>query len=181
MQKKLAIPWAITSLRIGATPFILWTLTTGNSALFLILFLFSLLTDLADGLAARRLKVTSRKGGYFDAAADFILIVGVFLIFTIQGLYPYWIFAIIVASFSQFILTSKRKIQIYDPVGKYFGGLLYVIIIVTSAFPIEGLYMLSMLVIAGFFAASLASRVIYLGILNKRQITIAKFKYETRG
>jgi phosphatidylglycerophosphate synthase len=120
MQKKLAIPWAITSLRIGAAPFVLWTLSTGSSSLFLTLFLFSLITDLADGLVARRLKSTTRQGAYFDATADFILIAGIFLIYTIQGLYPFWVLAVILFSFTQFMLTSLRRIQIYDPVGKYF-------------------------------------------------------------
>jgi phosphatidylglycerophosphate synthase len=180
MQKNLAIPWAITSLRIGAAPFVLWTLSTGNLFLFLTLFIFSLITDLADGLVARRLKSTSRKGAYFDAIADFILIVGVFSIFAIQGLYPFWVLAIIVASFTQFMLTSIHRIQIYDLVGKYFGGLLYVIIIVTTALPMLSLFALSLQVIVGFFAISLASRAAYLGRLTKRKIVLTHFQAQNR-
>ncbi|MCW3995221.1 MAG: CDP-alcohol phosphatidyltransferase family protein [Candidatus Bathyarchaeota archaeon] len=140
MQKKTAFPWVITSLRIGITPFALWSLSIGNSVLFLTLFLFALITDLSDGLVARKLNSASRKGAYFDAIADFVLISGVFLIYAIQGLYPIWILAVLVVSFTQFMVTSVSEIQIYDPVGKYFGGLLYVTIIVISTFPIVALY-----------------------------------------
>lgn len=170
MQKNTAIPWVITSLRIGATPFALWSLSVGSSSFFLALFLFSLITDLTDGLVARQLNSASRKGAYFDAIADFILIAGVFLIYAIQGFYPIWILAILLVSFSQFMVTSISRIQIYDPVGKYFGGLLYVTIMVISTFPSVAIYNLSLQVIAGFFVVSLASRVTYLGMLTKRKI-----------
>ena len=181
MQKKLATPWAITSLRIATTPFVLWSLSTGNSSLFLALFLFSLMSDLADGFVARRLKSTSRKGAYFDAISDFILIIGVFSVFAIQGLYPFWVLAVIVASFTQFMLTSIYRMQIYDPVGKYFGGLLYVIIIVTSAFPTVALYTLSLQVIVVFFVVSLASRAAYLGMFYKRKIILAQLQARDKG
>ncbi len=181
MQKNAVIPWVITSLRIGVAPFALWSLSIGNSVLFLTLFLFALVTDLTDGLVARKLNSASRKGAYFDAIADFILITGIFLIYAIQGLYPIWILAILVVSFTQFMVTSVSRIQIYDPVGKYFGGLLYVTIIVTSTVPTEALYTLSLQVIAGFFAVSLASRVTYLGVLNKRKMFFAHFQARNKG
>jgi phosphatidylglycerophosphate synthase len=176
MQKTVRIPWAITSLRIAVTPFILWFLSIGNYVLFSALFLFSLITDIADGLVARRLKATSRKGAYFDAIADFCLISGVFLIYTIRGLYPYWILTLIIVSFTQFLLTSLRRIQIYDPVGKYFGGLLFVIIIVMGILRIDVLYTLSLQVIAGFFSVSLASRIVYFGLYSKRRILHAQLQ-----
>ncbi|MDI9578114.1 MAG: CDP-alcohol phosphatidyltransferase family protein [Thermoproteota archaeon] len=172
MHKNAKIPWAITSLRIAATPFTLWFFGIGNSSLFLSFFFFSLITDLLDGFAARKLDATSRKGGYFDAIADFSLIAGIFFIYVIQGVYPFWILALIMFSFAQFLLTSLTRIQIYDPIGKYFGGLLYLTIIVTSIFQVETLYYLSLHVIAGFFIASLASRIVYLGLLNKQKLTL---------
>lgn len=172
MHKNLKIPWAITSLRIAATPFTLWFLGIGNSSLFLAFFFFSLITDLLDGFAARKLDATSRKGAYFDAVADFSLITGIFFIYVIQGVYPFWILALIMFSFSQFLLTSLTRIQIYDPIGKYFGGLLYVTVIVTSIFQAAPLYYLSLHVIVGFFVASLTSRIVYLGLINKQKLTL---------
>lgn len=172
MHKNLKIPWAITSLRIAATPFTLWFLGIGNSSLFLAFFFFSLITDFLDGFAARKLDATSRKGAYFDAVADFSLITGIFFIYVIQGVYPFWILALIMFSFSQFLLTSLTRIQIYDPIGKYFGGLLYVTVIVTSIFQAAPLYYLSLHVIVGFFVASLTSRIVYLGLINKQKLTL---------
>lgn len=170
MLNNSRIPLVITSLRIVATPFILWALSIGNSILFITLFLFSIATDLVDGLAARRLNATSRKGSYFDAIADFCLISGIFLIYAIQGLYPYWVLVIIIFSFTQFLITSLHRMQIYDPVGKYFGGLLYATIIVMATLRTDVLYTLSLQVISGFFAASITSRIIYLGLYTKKKI-----------
>jgi len=138
----------------------------------LALFLFSSFTDLADGYVARKTKTTSTAGTYYDSIADFGLIAGVFAVFTVKGVYPSWILAIIAISFSQFIITSLRRSRIYDPVGKYFGGLLYVTIAVTEVVQTEVLYGLAQRVIAGFFAASLASRIIFLGLNSRKEIVV---------
>jgi len=90
----------------------------------------------------------------------------------VKGVYPSWILAIIAISFSQFIITSLRRSRIYDPVGKYFGGLLYVTIAVTEVVQTEVLYGLAQRVIAGFFAASLASRIIFLGLNSRKEIVV---------
>jgi phosphatidylglycerophosphate synthase len=180
MQKTSRIPWAITSLRIAATPLILCFLSVGNYALFSALFIFSLITDIADGLVARRLKATSRKGAYFDAIADFCLVSGIFLIYAIQGLYPYWVLAVIIVSFTLFLITSLNRIQIYDPVGKYFGGLLFVTIILIGILRIDVLYTLSLQVIAGFFSISLASRITYFGLYS-RKILHTKIQSKVKG
>ena len=126
MHSYSRIPSMITSLRILVTPFALWALSISNSPLFLTLFLFSIVTDLSDGFAARKLKTASRKGAYFDAIADFCLISGIFLIYVLQGLYPFWILAIIIISFTQFLFTSLHRIQIYE----YSTNLLIILILV---------------------------------------------------
>jgi hypothetical protein len=90
----------------------------------------------------------------------------------VKGFYPSWILAIIVISFSQFIITSLRRSRIYDPIGKYFGGLLYVTIAMTEVVQTEVLYGLAQQVIAGFFAASLASRIVFLGLNSRKEIVV---------
>jgi phosphatidylglycerophosphate synthase len=181
MKKHTVFPSAITSLRVAAIPLVLYFLNTGNSTLFLALFLFSSFTDLADGYVARKTKTTTKAGAYYDSIADFSLIAGVFAVFTVKGVYPPLILAIIAISFSQFIITSLRRKRIYDPVGKYFGGLLYIIIAITVAVQTDVLYGLAQQVIAGFFAASLASRIIFLGSNNKKKLSSIMLKNRDKG
>jgi phosphatidylglycerophosphate synthase len=156
---KAVLPSAITSLRVAALPFVLFSLNNGNTVLFLALFLFSVLTDLADGYIARKLMTTSNAGAYYDTTADFGLIAGIFVVFTLQGVYPWWILAIIVVSFALFIITSLSRTHIYDPIGRYWGSLLYATIAATAVIETEAFSLLAQLVIVGFFAASLASRI----------------------
>lgn len=162
MQITAIVPSAITSLRVAALPFLLFFLYEGNSNFFLALFLFAAGTDILDGYTARKFTTTSRAGAHYDALADFSLIAGVFAIFTITGVYPPWILGIVLVSFALFIATSLSRTRIYDPVGKYWGGLLYVVIAMTVAIRAEAFLAMAQLVIAGFFAASLASRIAWL-------------------
>jgi phosphatidylglycerophosphate synthase len=89
------------------------------------LFLGLLVTDLLDGYLARRLGLSSRLGAYFDATTDFVLIIGMPLVFGSEGFLPIWVLAIIVLYFVQFVVTSFYWGRIYDPAGKYYGTLLY--------------------------------------------------------
>ncbi len=81
------------------------------------------LTDLLDGRLARRLKVTSALGAYGDVVADLALVGVAFSALIVRRVYPWWIGALIVLMFVQFVLTSHRGCLIYDPVGKWYGGL----------------------------------------------------------
>jgi len=53
-----------------------------------IIFIVSELTDYFDGLAARKLKLTSDFGKFFDPFADTLVQVTCFLCFVIDGIYP---------------------------------------------------------------------------------------------
>ena len=74
----------------------------GNVTLCLILLAFSAATDFFDGYLARRLKVTSRLGGYYDATADFVLMFGIYVIFSFKAYYPIWLLILISALFIHF-------------------------------------------------------------------------------
>jgi len=159
MKENTLLPAGITSMRLVALPFLLYFLNAGEQAPFLALFLFSASTDVADGYVARRLNAASRKGPYFDSIVDFCVILGVFLVWAAKSVVPYWIPAILIFSFSLFMITSLRKVQIYDPVGKCFGCLLYATIPLLTIAP--ALNVLACLFIAILFFASLASRAAY--------------------
>ena len=127
-NKRFFIPQIITSLRI-INVVIFWFLFFNDLILeSFILFHISYLTDIFDGICARRLNVISTFGAYFDAVADFIFIFVTFTAFILKDIYPFWILIIIGFWFLQFIVTSSRKEQIYDPIGKYSGLFLYITI-----------------------------------------------------
>ncbi len=153
------LPSAITTMRVVSIPFAGWFLFQGNSIDFLAVFLFSIGTDFADGYVARKGKATSRAGAYYDVLADFCLIIGMFTIFSLQGVYPPWIPAIIVISFAVFMITSLKGTRIYDPIGRYWGPLLYAIIALTVLIPTAAFSSVAQLVILGFFIVSLVNRV----------------------
>jgi len=70
MDKLKYLPNVITSLRIAGTIGLLFT--TPLSKGFYILYTFSGLTDVLDGMVARATKTTSRLGAKLDSVADLI-------------------------------------------------------------------------------------------------------------
>jgi phosphatidylglycerophosphate synthase len=162
MRKTTLIPAAISSWRIAVLPPFFFIYNTGNTFACLVLFVFSAGTDLLDGYSARKLKVTSRFGTYYDAVTDFALIIGIYTFFTAKGFYPIWLVLLIAASFIQFLATSPYAKKIYDPVGRYIGSALYVGIVLTLAFPAQATFSFVQYAFIVFLVISLASRTVSL-------------------
>lgn len=95
-----AIPNMLTIFRIVATPIIIWFLLGfGNFYVHLtafILFLLASLSDLFDGIIARRLEVVSEFGQFMDPLADKILVNGTFITLNILEIVPVWITGVVV-------------------------------------------------------------------------------------
>lgn len=72
MQKKeiFNIPNYLCSYRIIMFPVIMYFAFTGKQTLFVIFFIINLLTDIADGIIARKLKIESDFGARLDSMAD---------------------------------------------------------------------------------------------------------------
>ena len=168
MRKLILIPNLISSLRIAVFPLFFYLFKTGNITLCLILLAFSAATDFFDGYFARRLKVTSRLGGYYDATTDFILVFGIFVIFSAKGYYPIWLLILISALFIQFLVTSLYAKKLYDPVGKYAGSALYIGIVLTLIFPVKAIFSFVEFAFLGFFLVSLGSRIVSLARTTTR-------------
>jgi phosphatidylglycerophosphate synthase len=135
INKLILVPTGITTFRIMLS-ILLLDLIINNIKIWAIgIFLLAIITDAFDGYSARKLGVASDYGAYFDIIADFILVLVAFLTFIIIGIYPYWLLFLIILVFLQFILTSKFNVLVYDPVGKYYGAFLFVIILITLISP----------------------------------------------
>jgi phosphatidylglycerophosphate synthase len=129
------LPSLLTSLRIIILPHIILFFNQGFTLTVYTLFLVAIGTDFLDGLLARKLRVTSKYGAYFDTTVDFIFVVSFFSLFINLGIYPNWILMLISVTFFQFIISNLfLKRTIYDPVGKIYGSLLFAGIGITLLF-----------------------------------------------
>ncbi len=169
-MKLAIIPFAITSLRIVALPPLLFSFWRGNFVICSLLFVFCVATDLLDGYCARKLGVASKVGAFFDVSVDFVVILGMFLVFTAEGFYPLWILILVVFGFTRFVFSSFWAKKLYDPIGKYYGGVLYVAIAATLGFPTQEILSLVVIGLSGFTITSVSTRVANLvGILYRKQ------------
>jgi phosphatidylglycerophosphate synthase len=126
------------------------------------LFLFLLFTDFLDGYLARKLGVSSKFGTYFDVTADFILVFSLFLAFGSKGFYAEWVLILVAAVFVGFVLTGFASSRVYDPVGKYYGSLLYGAIGLRFIFSGQLFYSVVTIGVVAFSAASILSRATFL-------------------
>ena len=159
---KSSIAWKITALRLVILPFLAYAFSTGNTIGTYILFLFAISTDLADGYVARKLNVKSTYGVYFDAFVDYFFISGMFWVFINHGFYPAWMLVVIGLVFLQFLLTSIFLKHLFDPIGKYYGSLLFGAVGLTLLFSGSQFYDFITICIVFVTTISLVSRFAYL-------------------
>jgi phosphatidylglycerophosphate synthase len=169
---KQKLPNAISSLRLIILPLLIYSFNYQLTLFTYGLFLFAIGTDLADGYIARKLKSTSKKGEYLDFIFDFLFISGMYLNFTITGIYSPIILLIIIGFFSQFIFTNYYlKQTLYDPFGKYYGSLLFGGIGLTLLFSNPLVYKIVTIGIISITLISLVSRIRYIIKKKKDQAT----------
>lgn len=159
MKKTILIPTAISSLRIAVPPIFLILFNSGAIFWCLLLIAFSAFTDYLDGYIARKLKVATKMGAYFDAITDFIVAIGIYAIFSGMGYYPLWLLLLITASFVQFLASSAYIKKLYDPIGRYIGSALNIGIVLTLLFSTQAIFIFVQVAFGGFFLISLLSRI----------------------
>ena len=165
--KKL-IPNLITLIRIILAPIFFFMVLNHFNMASIFIFVLTIITDGLDGYIARKLDVTSPNGAYLDVTADFIWISAGFLAFVLRGVYPSWLLNIIVFMFLQFVISSKFKIPIYDPIGKYYGLFLFITIFISLLTSSSIINMLIVVLILLFTIASITSRYSY--VLKHRNL-----------
>jgi len=176
------LPSLLSVLRLIILPFLVYAFIFDFTFAAYALFLLAIGTDFLDGYIARKMKVGTKFGAYFDATVDFIFIIGMFRIFVTAGLYPYWVLPLMLFAFVQFLITSFLYKKIYDPIGKYYGSLLYGAIGLTLLFSGQLFYYIITVSVVAVTAASLCSR---LGYFFRSRIRIYhtsfNIKRETEG
>jgi cardiolipin synthase len=91
------LPNALTLLRLVLAPWIAWLLLQRHDALALSLFVVAAVSDLIDGMLARRWQQRTRFGAVADPLADKATGVLVVIVLTLQGSLPLWLAAAVVA------------------------------------------------------------------------------------
>lgn len=92
----LNVPNAITLLRFALVPVLVALLLERRYAFAFVLFIVSALSDLADGLIARRWNQRTRFGAIADPLADKLTMLAVTLVLAIQDWLPWWFAAAVV-------------------------------------------------------------------------------------
>ena len=133
----------------------------------LILLALASASDLLDGLLARSRDAWSASAleAYADPVADMTIVLAGFGALFLRGISPPWIVPLLLIAFLQFVLTSPRRAPLYDPIGKYLGFGLFLILAVVLLFP--GVSSFAWICTAGVVVLSVGSRGIYL--LRRRQ------------
>ena len=91
------IPNLICLARIALIWPVLWALEVGNYPMAVSLFTIAAISDGLDGFLAKRFNWTSELGKVLDPLADKMLLVGVFIVGTWNGLVPGWLAATAIA------------------------------------------------------------------------------------
>jgi phosphatidylglycerophosphate synthase len=154
------LPSAVTAVRLALVPLLVYLINNEQFLFGGMLFLSLVATDFLDGYLARKLGVSSKFSAYFDATADFVLIFCLFAAFIPQGFCAEWVLLIIGAVFVEFILTSRSLVAMYDPIGKYFGSLLFGLIALRFFISGQFFYGAVTVVVPVSAAASILSRVV---------------------
>ena len=159
---KYLLPSAITLIRLLAAPLFFYVFLNSSCILAILVFVLAALTDILDGAMARRLGATSNTGAYFDATVDFILIVVVFVAFFQRAWYGLPILMLIMLPFIGFVWTSGIKKPVYDPVGKYLGAFLMIMIVLTLLIPYPIVRKILTYILLSLSMFSMISRMRYL-------------------
>src|SRR4051794_28098298 len=88
-------PHALTGLRMLSAPLLWWLQTQLQLEAALACLAFAVMSDAVDGPLTRWIGTPSTAGAYFDATADFAVIVSAFSAFAWIGVYPSWSVALI--------------------------------------------------------------------------------------
>lgn len=134
------VPNQITFLRLATLPFFLIFIYYGRFRWALAVLLAAALTDLLDGILARRLNQKSALGAYLDPIADKLLLSSSFLMLAVKG-ELYWWLTILVLSRDVMILAISAVILVtvgYRPLppsiyGKITTGLQILLVFVVIA------------------------------------------------
>lgn len=135
------VPNILTICRLIFIPFIILSVYNNNYILAIILFTISSISDILDGIIARKLNLVSNFGKLMDPVADKLTQISIILILSLKKIIPLWI--LIALTIKEFIMVlgglflyKKRDVVVSS---KWYGKLTTVLIYmaVVSSFMIK--------------------------------------------
>ena len=110
---KINVPNILTLFRVALIPVFVAVYVTGcfgdySKWVALGIFIVASLTDLFDGMIARKYNMVTTFGKFADPLADKILVISAMVCLTEAGLFPSWICVVIIAR--EFIISGFRII-----------------------------------------------------------------------
>lgn len=95
-RQAVSVPNLISLGRLLSAPFAVWLILAGNLAVCFWVFLAAALSDVADGLVAKRFGAKTELGAYLDPLADKVLLVSVYVTLGHPGYLPVWLVIMVV-------------------------------------------------------------------------------------
>lgn len=141
------LPNLITSLRLLASPVLVWLLIQSEFKTALALVLFAGLTDWFDGFTARHFGASGKVGAILDPLADKTMLVVLFVTLGVLKLIPLWLMALVIARdliivTGSMLLRIFRNIRRFTPsllgkVSTFFQIVFVLLVVLDAAFPGE--------------------------------------------
>ena len=101
---------AITLVRLIAAPLTAYAVFSGHALLAGLLFVLAVVTDLGDGIVARRRNEASTFGGLFDHATDATYVTVALAAVAMRGEVPWLLPPLIAIAFLQYVLDSRAHV-----------------------------------------------------------------------
>ena len=111
IRQVLSVPNQLTVFRLLMLPFILIAMIYRWHDIALGLFLLAVITDVIDGIIARRLNQQTLLGAYLDPIADKLLLSSAFIVQAVIGAIPWWL-TILVLSRDLIILSTVLVVML---------------------------------------------------------------------
>ena len=136
----------------------------GAAAAALAVLLLAIVSDVLDGVLARRsVRPGGRFGAYLDVGADAVFLLSGLTTLWALGRMPAWLPIVAAAMLARFFATSPRATgPRYDPVGKHYGTLLYGVLAVWLLGAPAHVLQVTLVLVAVATAASLVGRTRFL-------------------
>jgi cardiolipin synthase len=93
----LTLPNLFTLARLILAPFVVLAILNAHYGRAIVLFFAAGITDVIDGLLARRLGESTPAGAYFDPVADKILLSAIYIALGVVRAIPWWMVALVFA------------------------------------------------------------------------------------
>lgn len=139
------LPNFITSLRLLASPVLVWLLFHSEFKAALALVLFAGLTDWFDGFTARHLSASGKMGAILDPLADKTMLVVLFIALGVLNLIPLWLMVLVIARdliivAGAALLRLFRNVRRFTPtllgkVSTFFQIVFVLLVVLDAAFP----------------------------------------------